>query len=327
MDKRWLAIAVSLGLMAGCNSNNSNSVTTEFAIQAFDGPVWGMGSKAICDDGQTYFGSRTLHSGYAFFDDAYPRDNPGSCSFEFGKFTGSDGDVAINGNYGAIVDTTNNKDLSKVTYTTPKGMFTSGQPAAASPLTTLITEFLAESGEETYSTAAASQVLTDLGLDNVQDVDAFMKNPEKEIEKLKTADPATYKRALAVNATASDVVQSLQTSSDVQAEVDSFAKILNLTNNLADGLEADPGFSALVEAGKPVKVELADTIVTAAESDEGLGDVVTKPPGEFVPDDDFNDVIGGGVSEGEVVPEPEDPTDPPGTGGTGGGGAGGGSGN
>ena len=291
MKYKILALSVVGALLAGCGSDNGNSVpsTEAYSVMAYDPAVMGMKGSFSCDDGTTGTLAATNYSGVSEVTELTVLNSPDTCAFEFQATPGA-------------VDVSNGKDMSEVSYKFPKGLASLGKTATASPISTLLEKKL---DGAPYTESAGSEIMADLGLDDlintgvITDITDFLLRTEEVISKLPASAAS---RVLATNAVLSDVlvVSSNASASDLSAAAEAIAK--KVVNDYPEYPKAP--------SGKTIFLDLTEnpTLVEKVVADPT--ETVVLPP----------------EKEAKPVPEPDEGTTG-GTGaGTGGGGNGGGTG-
>ncbi|KWU02512.1 serine/threonine protein kinase [Vibrio toranzoniae] len=293
MKYKILALSVVGALLAGCGSDNGNSVpsTEAYSVMAYDPAVMGMKGSFSCDDGTTGTLAATNYSGVSEVTELTVLNSPQTCAFEFQATPGAK-------------DVSNGKDMSKVSYKFPKGLAALGKTATASPISTLLEKKL---DGAPYTPSAGSEIMADLGLDDlinngdITDITDFLLRTEEVISKL----PAkAASRVLATNAVLSDV---LVVSSDVSAD-----KLAGATKAIAKKVVEKYKDYPKTDAGNKIYLDLT-------ENPTFIQGVVTNPDADVT-------IPPVAEQEAEPVPEPDEgSTGATGTG-TGGGGNGGGTG-
>ncbi|PSV53444.1 hypothetical protein [Photobacterium sp. GB-1] len=305
MKIKLLSTIIAGVIIAGCGSDNNNSVTPEVtsaSVQAFDGAIWGIQGSYNCGNGNKVVGL-TNYDGFVKTTGEAFVNAPENCSFTFKP----DGNVVPQ-------DTSNGKYLPTLELKAPKGLFKKGEAATASPLTTLITNKL---GDNTYNEATASQILEDLGLGEIANttgisVNELLRDTDSAVKKLAKNPDFTniYSKLIATTHILADTL-----AAQPNASTDDVTKVTKL---LAESTLAEHPNYPTSKDGQPVHVELAkiladeNTFNTAIEAETieeiqnipALDEAIKKPAESKEPD------------------RPEDPDALP-TGGTGGGTGGG----
>ncbi|MCG3864907.1 MULTISPECIES: hypothetical protein [unclassified Photobacterium] len=296
MKIKLLSTIIASLVIAGCGSDNDNSVTPEVKskkIQAFDGAVWGIEGSFKCEGEDTVLVGTTDFDGNIETQNETFINSPEKCSVTFSP-------QANNPNYKAI-DISNGKDLSSVTYKIPQGLLESGKKATASPISTLIANELGE--DNIYDEATAQTIFASLGLSDVvnngicDSFSTYLQDVESAISKLNNDEnKALHKKVLATTVAVSDV-QALYPDAS-PSEIAQVSK-----NQAAIILHQYPNF----DAATPIAIT-ADTLPPATFDAQKTEDI-TKEDIESAPSIPVLDV--------KPPTRPEDPTKPP-TGGTGG---------
>lgn len=267
-----LSAVIATALLSACGNDGSSST---YDVKAFDPAVANMEVSYTCADGTSGTSGVTDGFGVAKVTGTTPNIVPETC-----EFTLVGGEDAI--------DMSNGKSMSGVTYVIPTGMASSGQLVTASPLSTLLAKTL---NGAPYTEAAASQLLTDLGLDSLLTADVSIEQIFLDTEAAAEAlPPAEKSKLLATTAVVSDTVV---------ANPDATAETLTMTSKtVSDAVLVDyPEY--------PANDEGTDIFLDVKETSK---DVVADPEAEVdLPE--------------EEIAVPQDPENPPtgGTGGTGGG--------
>ncbi|WP_019617212.1 hypothetical protein [Psychromonas ossibalaenae] len=277
MKYKILSTLIASALLGGCFGNDDRAVHN---TQAFDPAVANMDVSYSCTDGT---------AGAAGVTDGYGKVNitpltvvttPETCSLLFVARSNS-------------VDMSNGKSMAGVSYTVPKGMSVAGNLTTGTPLSTLIAKSL---GDEPYTEAAATQVLTDLGLDSLLNDGVSISDLLLNTEAVAASLPAASKsKLLATTAVLSDTILNADTSAtaeELSAAAEAISATVLTTYPLYPSSTADG-------TGDDIFLEIPKSTVDGAVADPEA--TVTLPPAQ------------------EAVPV--DPTTPPtgGTGGTGGG--------
>lgn len=324
MKIKLLTTIIAGVLLAGCGGGNDNSVdgggdkdkkTTP--VLAFDGAINGMVASYTCTDG-TSGTTTTKTDGYGLvtvLSDTFA-DKPESCSVVLSVPAGN-----------KAVDMSNNKDMSKVTYSIPQGLLAKGQKIAATPFTTLVDKAIKQSGETNPENidinAITEEVFKDLGIDTSKvDPAKLMSDP---VATLAALDPKVAQDIVAKTMVLSDVLITHKDNTEI-----STADIAAVTTTVAaDIIEKNPEFPTATGSDDQIYVDLSDELADKGNFDTAVSGTV--PP--VVETANKNPVV---VPEADI-PNPEkppvdptpEPTPPPtgGTGGSGDGDSGGGSGN
>ena len=201
MKYKLLATLIAGALLAGCNDHDVTPTTK--SVQAFDGAIWGIEGKYACDGGVSGSAGKTNYDGFVQVTDETFVAKPEACAFEFVPTTGAK-------------DTSNGKDMSKVSYKAPKGLFSAGKTATVSPITTLIAK---ELGDEPYNESTAVQVLEDIGLGAIANyagisVTEFLQDTQASLETIKKDTPELYSKVAATTVVLSDILAA-QPDADV----------------------------------------------------------------------------------------------------------------
>ncbi len=287
MKYKILALSIVGAILGGCGSDNDNSVSATYEIMAFDPAVMGMKGTYNCDNGVTGQLPATSFEGISKVSEPTVVNSPETCAFAYNATAGA-------------VDVSNGKDMSKVSYTFPKGLATLGTLATASPISTLIEK---ELDGQPYNEATGVEVLTALGLGDllnngsINSAADLLLNTEEVIADL----PA--EEASQVSATTAVLSDVLVVSPDADVDVVSATTVAITEEVIAD----NPNYPES-PTGETIYYDLTETPALI----EDVVDAVEK--GE-------EPVVG---IPGPKPAKPTDPTDPTGgTGGTGGGGNGG----
>ncbi|WP_305369660.1 hypothetical protein [Photobacterium leiognathi] len=305
MKIKLLSTVIAGVILAGCGSDNNNSVAPEVksaSVQAYDGAIWGIQGSYNCGDGDNVVGL-TNYNGFVETTDDVFVNTPEKCSFTFKP----------NGNV-IPQDTSNGKYLPNLVLKAPKGLFAQGEAATASPLSTLIANKL---GDNTYDEATASQILEDLGLGEIANTCGISVT-----DLLKDTDSAVKK--LAENPDFTDIHSKLIATTHVLADTlaaqpnASTDEVTKATKLLAESTLAEHPNYPKNKDGDPVHVELAEILAdddtfTSVKNAETVEDIQKIP--------DLGDAIKN-PADSNIPEKPEDPDALP-TGGTGGGTGGG----
>ena len=268
------------------------------SVQAYDGPVRGMIANYKCDDGSKGTAKNaTDDDGYLSVKNGSSAYDPQNCDI---TFTGTP----------LAVDMENGRDMSGVEYTAPKGLFSNGGNATASPLTTLLHKKL---GDRAYDESTASDILESLGLSDIANsgvsIRDLLTKTESSVTKLKKSDPAKFSRLAAIKMVLSDAL-----AADVPLD-----KIAEVTKKLSMALTTEyPHFpkTGANGDGKEIVVNLKDKLADPTF----INTVETSSASDL-----FEDAgIKGNVADATKPPRNDQSTG--GTGGTGSGGASGGTG-
>jgi len=272
MKYKMLSAVIATALLSACGNDGSSS---SYDVKAFDPAVANMDVNYTCADGTSGTSGVTDGYGIAKVTANTPSIVPETCEF------------TLVGRSNAV-DMSNGKSMAGVTYVIPTGMAVEGQLVTASPLSTLLAKKLDGAA---YNAAAATQLLTDLGLDSLLTAGATLEQIFLDTEAAANALPAAEKsKLLATTAVVSDTIVANPTAT---------AETLTMTSKtVSDAVVADyPAYPA-DGSGKDIFLDVKETskAVVAAPTDP----VVVPPAKPAVP---------------------QDPTKPPtgGTGGTGGG--------
>ncbi len=285
-------------LVSGCGSSDDDvAPTPTLKVQAYDGAIWGIIGSYQCGESKAVTVGDTDFDGFIAITDSAFVNNPENCTVTFAP-------DANDANYTAL-DTSNNKNMSNVTYVIPKGMLEANKPATASPFSTLVAKQL--DGAE-YSVEAAQAALKSLGLEDITntggvDITMLMQNTSAAMETLKKS-PELYSKTMATTVALSDI-QALYPNETAD-------KIAAVTKNQA----------AVIINQYPTYPK------ASADSQKDIFVVVTD---KTLPQETFDDYASGDLTQEEINQQkplpptdslpPVRPTDPdtkP-TGGTGGG--------
>ncbi len=305
MKIKLLSTIIAGVILAGCGSDNNNSVTPEVksaSVQAYDGAIWGIQGIYNCGNGDKVAGL-TNYDGFVKITDATFVDAPEQCSFTFKP----NGTVTPQ-------DTSNGKFLPNLVLKAPKGLFKKGEAATASPLSTLIANKL---GDQPYDEATATEVLESLSLGDIANDCGISVT-----ELLTDTDGAVKK--LAANPDFSDIHSKLIATTHVLADTlaaqpnASTDEVTKATKLLAETtLKEHPNYPTSKD-NKPVYVELAD-ILADEETFKSVKDAETVEDIQKIP---ALDKAIKNPTEAKIPDRPADPDALP-TGGTGGGTGGG----
>ncbi|WP_028865032.1 hypothetical protein [Psychromonas aquimarina] len=277
MKYKILSTLIASALLGGCFGSGGEAVHN---TQAFDPAVANMDVSYSCTDGTTGTAGVTDGYGKANISASTVVTAPETCSLLFVARTNS-------------VDMSNGKSMTGVSYTVPKGMSVAGSLTTGTPLSTLIAKSL---GDDPYTEAAATQVLTDLGLESLLNDGVSLSDLLLNTEATAASLPAASKsKLLATTAVLSDTILNADTSATA-AELSAAAEAISATvlttyplypSSTADG------------TGAAIFLEIPKSTVDASVADPTV--TVTLPDPETA--------------------VPVDPETPPtgGTGGTGGG--------
>lgn len=298
MKIKLLSTIVAGIIIAGCGSDNNNTVTPEVKakdVQAYDGAINGMVATYDCE-GETVATTKakTDGKGNVTITNNTFADNPEKCAVSLTVPKG-----------GKAYDMSNNKDMSNVSYSIPKGLLESGRKAAATPFTTLVDKAIKDSGETNPENvdidSIISDVFTGLGIDtSVVDPKDLMCSPA---ETLATLDATVAQDIVAKTMVLSDVLVANpeQKLSDITTVTKTIAK---------DIIDKNPEFPTQTGSDKPIYVDLTDELAddavfsTAAQGTvPPVIDEQTKPENIIVgeeldasnPPVDPNPGVGGGT--------------------------------
>ncbi|WP_163933642.1 hypothetical protein [Paraferrimonas sp. SM1919] len=292
MKTKLLITALTAGIIAACGSDNVNFVVVDtppppvetIEIQAFDGPVTLMDTVANCGS-TSYNGTPTDINGYSYFSSNTAGDvvnTPQNCSYTFTASTES-------------VDAANGKSMAGAVYKAPIGMFAVGQPKAASPVTTLLTNIL---GDQPYDDSTASELIEDLGLGTALSeagvsVIEFLSNPEESIETIKAlATPGSYSRVVTVTQALHDVLIAAPDGATPE-------QMVTVTNNATAVVLRDyPNFPE--SNGEQVYFDIKSALVTPTLPGKTLFDEVAE---KLWTPEEVNAVGGVGVSPAKPCDE------------------------
>ena len=289
-----LALCISSALLYGCGSDSDDPT---MSVQAYDGPVRGMIANYKCDDGSKGTAKNaTDDDGYLSVKNGSSAYDPQNCDI---TFTGTP----------LAVDMENGRDMSGVEYTAPKGLFSNGGNATASPLTTKKKKKL---GDRAYDESTASDILESLGLSDIANsgvsIRDLLTKTESSVTKLKKSDPAKFSRLAAIKMVLSDAL-----AADVPLD-----KLAEVTKKLSTALTTKyPNFPKNA-SGKEIVVNLKGKLADSAF----INTVETSSADELFDNAGIKDDVADATK-----PDRNDSKPPTGgTGGTGSGGASGGTG-
>lgn len=283
---KFISLCIATTLLYGCGSDDDSSSTAE--VQAYDGPVRGMVATYLCDNGSTGTSETTGDNGKTTLSGSFA-EAPQDCSI---SFLGTS----------EAIDMDNGRDMSGVSYSAPKGLFTLGGSATVSPLTTLIDKKL---NGAAYDESTASEVLSSLGLDEVANngvsIQELLSNTEASVAKLKTENKTLFSKLSATKMILSDAISA-------QPDIDP-TKLAAVTKKLSDTLvNKYPDFP--VSGDKEIVVNLKDKLKDS--------DFVNKVESGDVSLEEIEDALEENIADA-TKPEPSNPDTPTGgTGGTGG---------
>ncbi len=210
MKYKILSTLIASALLGGCFGSGGGSVHN---TQAFDPAVANMDVSYSCTDGTAGSAGVTDGFGKVSISALTVVTTPGSCSFSFAARSNS-------------VDMSNGKSMTGVNYTVPKGMSVAGSLTTGTPLSTLIAKSL---GDDPYTEAAATQVLTDLGLESLLNEGVSLSDLLLNTEAAAASLPAASKSLLlATTAVLSDTTKNAATSATA-AELSAAAKAISAT--------------------------------------------------------------------------------------------------
>lgn len=309
MKIKLLTTIIAGVLLAGCGGGNDNNVdgggdkdkkTTP--VLAFDGAINGMVATYTCADG-TSGTTTTKTNGHGFvtiISDTFA-DKPESCSVILSVPTGE-----------KAIDMSNNKDMSKVTYSIPQGLLTKGQQIAATPFTTLVDKAIKQSGETNPEnvdiTAITEEVFYDLGIDTSKvNPEKLMSDPAATLAAL---DPKVARDIVAKTMVLSDVLITHKDNTKI-----STADIAAVTTTVAnDIIDKNPNFPKATNSNDQIYIDLSDELANKDNFNDAADGIVppavedaNKAP-VVVPDTD--------LPNPEKPPVNPTPTPPP-TGGSG----------
>jgi hypothetical protein len=265
MKYKMLSAVIATALLSACGNDGSGS---SYDVKAFDPAVANMDVNYTCADGTSGTSGVTDGFGVAKVTANTPSIVPETCEFTLVGRSNS-------------VDMSNGKSMAGVTYLIPTGMAKAGQIVTASPLSTLLAKKLAGAP---YNAAAASQLLTDLGLDslvtNGATIEQIFLDTEAAAEALPTAEKA---KLLATTAVVSDTVV---------ANPDATAETLTMTSKTVSDavLEDYPSYPA-DSSGELIFLDVKETskdVIAAPEAP-----VVVPPSKPAVPQNPEKPPTGG----------------------------------
>ncbi|KJG39036.1 hypothetical protein UA32_07230 [Photobacterium angustum] len=297
MKIKLLSTIIASLVIAGCGSDNDNSVTTPktktYTLQAFDGAIKGIEGTFNCANGET--GKITKTNGYGKSDVSNNTltTEPETCTVEFTQTSGA-------------IDMSNSKDMSNVSYSIPKGLMAAGKPAAATPISSLIAKYMKDNQIAEFDNSTASEVFSLLEIDtNNLNIIEFLQSPKAALEKLATAAPDTHKDLLAKTFVLSDVLTSQK------GKTSTIKDMAIATKKITEALiSAHPNFPKSSSNGQLIN----DSFVSDLESSfEIIAD----------PEQQLPDTLKDKVTNPSTGKERDPETGEPVTGGTGGGTGGG----
>ncbi|WP_305818577.1 hypothetical protein [Photobacterium leiognathi] len=295
MKIKLLSTVIAGVILAGCGSDNNNSVTTPevktYTLQAFDGAIKGIEGTFSCTNGETGKIAKTDGYGNSIVSNNTLATEPETCTVKFNPTSGA-------------IDMSNNKDMSNVSYSIPKGLMVAGQ-AAATPISSLIAKYMEDNQITECDESTASEVFTLLDIDTSSfDINEFLLTPKSALDKLATANPAVHKDLLAKTFVLSDVLTS---QDGKESSIEDMATVTKRTSEAL--ITAHPNFPKSANNGMPINESFVDDF---NESFEVIAD-----PKQDLPDS-LKDKVADPSTGTEIDPETGKPT-----GGTGGGTGGG----
>ncbi|WP_318459027.1 hypothetical protein [Photobacterium leiognathi] len=301
MKIKLLSTIIAGVILAGCGSDNNNTVTPEVKakdVQAYDGAINGMVATYDCE-GETVATTKakTDGKGYVTITNNTFADNPEKCAVSLTVPKG-----------GKAYDMSNSKDMSNVSYSIPKGLLEPGRKAAATPFTTLVDKAIKDSGETNSENvdinSIINDVFTELGIDtSVVDPKDLMCSPA---ETLETLDATVAQDIVAKTMVLSDVLVANpeQELSDITTVTKTIAK---------DIINKNPEFPTQTGSDKPIYVDLTDELADENTFKEAASG---KVPTDIAKATKPENIVVGEVLD--PVNPPVDPTPDAPTGGTGG---------
>ncbi|UKA06979.1 serine/threonine protein kinase [Photobacterium damselae subsp. damselae] len=278
MKIKLLTTLIAGALLAGCGSDNDNSVTPQsIQLQAYDPEVRGMDVTFVCGEA-TGTAGETAHDGKVTITHSAVVNAPEACAFTAKGKAGS-------------IDVTNGKTMDSVSYQVPKGLAAKGNLITASPISTILAK---ELGDAEFTEAAAVEVFKKLGLDtllnqgSVSSVEDYLKNTKSVTESLQGKDKSLVDATTMV---LSDALAASAAHSDVTAD-----DIIEVTNTIVDEvLTQYPDYPKTAD-GKEIYLDVKDTVDMVADGKP----VVLPPPQDAKPVDPPKPPTGGtGGSEGD----------------------------
>lgn len=200
MKYKLLAAMIAGALVSGCGSSDDDvAPTPSLKVQAYDGAIWGIIGSYQCGESKAVTVGDTDFDGFIAITDSAFVNNPENCTVTFAP-------DANDANYTAL-DTSNNKNMSNVTYIIPKGMLEADKPATASPFSTLVAKYI---GKQAYSIEAATEVFDLLGLAEVANqggiaIEDLLQDTPTAMAELKKNHPQLHSKTMATTVALSDI--------------------------------------------------------------------------------------------------------------------------
>ena len=271
MKYKLLATCVAVAVLAGCNGSDEEIPTTR--IQAYDGAVSGMGGTYTCENESGTI-PKTGSDGFASVASATLKNETNTCSFTFNATPGAK-------------DESNNKDMSSLSLSIPKGLIDSGGTPIATPITTLVNKALA--GAE-YNESTATEVLTKLGLyEDLVNTSGFtlakvMADLPSVVESVSSGTNTALKAKVFATTNVLAAVLAKNTVTDV-------TKIATAAQNITKKLVSEnPNYPTTATGTASVNLDNYDLSTVTDSVIENVADIPSAPV-EVIPDED---TTGGG---------------------------------
>lgn len=265
MKYKLLATCVAAAVLAGCNGSDGETPTT--TVRAYDGNVSGIEGTYSCETESGVI-PKTGTNGTATIASATFKNETNTCSVEFKATPGAK-------------DESNNKDMSTLTLSIPKGLIEAGGSPIATPFTTLVDKAL--DGAE-YNVSTATEVLTKLGLyDDLVGTSGFslaqvMTDLPAVVESVSNGTNTALKAKVFATTNVLAAVLAKNTVTDV-------TKIATATLNVAKKTVADnPNYPASTEGTASIDLDNYDlSNLTDNELDVSA---IPEVPVTVIPDED-----------------------------------------
>lgn len=192
---------IATALVSGCGGSDDDvAPTPSKTVIAYDGAIWGIIGSYKCGDNKAVTIGDTNFDGEIVITDPAFVNNPENCTVTFAPEVGNDSYTAL--------DTSNNKNMSNVTYVIPKGMLDAkDEKYTASPFSTLVAKHI---GEQAYSIEVATEVLGLLGLSEVANqggiaIEDLLQDTPTAMAQLKKNHPELHSKTMATTVALSDI--------------------------------------------------------------------------------------------------------------------------